>query len=166
MQILTLLLTLAASLPPSLAWKLPDSFPISRRETITKGSPLYNCHADCGGVIVIADTNNYCSNSTYTTELADCLDCALAYNIWQYYGDDVAAAAKACGDNATPSASSATSGAVATATGVSNSTATQVTAATSTSSGSSSPTSNAGALFTLNSGLALFVAVAGLGIVA
>ncbi|KAF5016623.1 hypothetical protein F66182_11639, partial [Fusarium sp. NRRL 66182] len=31
--------------------------------------------------------------------------CALTYNIWQEYGDEVTAAASACGENATPSPS-------------------------------------------------------------
>ena len=74
-----------------------------------------------GGVILISqDSDDYCSNSTYKSELSACLKCALTYNIWQYYGDDVKSAAEACGDSATPSASSAT-GAAATATAASNS---------------------------------------------
>lgn len=34
--------------------------------------------------------------------LDDCLDCALKYQIWQWYGEKVGAAAKKCGLDATP----------------------------------------------------------------
>lgn len=34
--------------------------------------------------------------------LDDCLDCALKYKIWQWYGDKVSAAAGKCGLDATP----------------------------------------------------------------
>jgi hypothetical protein len=68
-----------------------------------------------GEVILISQTTDYCSNSTFTADLNSCLKCALTYNIWQYYGDNVKSAAKTCSDDATPSSSSATSGASSTA---------------------------------------------------
>ncbi|KAJ5776056.1 uncharacterized protein N7511_001067 [Penicillium nucicola] len=100
----------------TLALQLPYLSLLSRRADITPGSPLYNCHEACGEVILVSQTTDYCSNSTYTTDLSSCLDCALTYNIWQYYGDDVKAAAKACSDDATPSASSSTAASTAAAT--------------------------------------------------
>ncbi|KAL2220500.1 hypothetical protein M432DRAFT_630297 [Thermoascus aurantiacus ATCC 26904] len=92
----------------------PDSFPLLRRQDISPGTPAYECHANCGGVIVDARTDGYCDSSDYTSKLSACLECALTYNIWQWYGEDVTKAADACGDNATPSPSSAVSTAAAT----------------------------------------------------
>ncbi|KAH8691528.1 hypothetical protein BGW36DRAFT_432078 [Talaromyces proteolyticus] len=88
-----------------------------KRQSIAPGSPLYECHSNCGNVIVLSRTNNYCSNSTFIADLDACLKCALTEDIWQDYGNHVAAAAKACGDDATPSPSSATGAASATVTG-------------------------------------------------
>lgn len=88
-----------------------------------------------GYAILASESNNYCSNSTFTSDLSACLDCALTYDIWQYYGDQVAAAAEACGDNATPSASS-TSASPSSTGSVASSTA--VTGAVSTTASSSS----------------------------
>ncbi|PYH90984.1 hypothetical protein BO71DRAFT_401782 [Aspergillus ellipticus CBS 707.79] len=139
-----LVVALAAFFTSGFAWSFPRSFPIFRREDIEPGSPLYECHANCGGVILISEDSGYCSNSTYKSELSACLKCALTYNIWRYYGDEVASAADSCGDSATPSASSAT-GAAATATAASNYTATNTgvrTTATSTVTGSSASASS------------------------
>ncbi|OQD81212.1 hypothetical protein PENANT_c029G08422 [Penicillium antarcticum] len=107
---------MAIFISSTVAFQFPHLSLLSKRADITPGSPLYNCHEACGEVILISQTTDYCSNSTYTTDLSSCLDCALTYNIWQYYGDDVKSAAKTCSDDATPSASSAASGSSATAT--------------------------------------------------
>ncbi|OJJ98449.1 hypothetical protein ASPACDRAFT_44959 [Aspergillus aculeatus ATCC 16872] len=144
---------LAALFTSTLAWSISSSFPLFIREDISPGSPLYECHADCGGVILMSqdDSNStYCSNTTYKTELSGCLECALTYNIWQYYGDDVKSAAEACGDSATPSASSAT----ASATAVANSTAASSGAKATGSSSASSSGSAASASATSMSGAA------------
>ncbi|PYI04745.1 hypothetical protein BO78DRAFT_165428 [Aspergillus sclerotiicarbonarius CBS 121057] len=173
-RIMLLLAAIAAFVTSSLALSFPDAFPMLRRETIEPGSPLYECHADCGGVILISeDSDDYCSNSTYTSELSACLKCALTYNIWQYYGDDVASAAEACGDSATPSASSVTSGA-ATATAASNYSATNtgtratITSTATRSSSSSSATSTSGGTttFSLSAVVLVIAAVAGMGALA
>ena len=73
------------------------------------------------------------------TELDACLDCALEFDIWQYYGDSVSTAAKACGLDATPLSANATT------TGGANSTTLPTTAASSASSGNASaePTTTA-----------------------
>ncbi|KAJ5990947.1 hypothetical protein N7499_011492 [Penicillium canescens] len=119
---------------------------LSKRADITPGSPLYNCHEACGEVILISQTTDYCSNSTFTTDLNSCLKCALTYNIWQYYGDDVKSAAKTCSDDATPSSSSATSNASSTAATVTTGSATGSTSsaiaetASATSTGSATGT--------------------------
>ncbi|PYH81045.1 hypothetical protein BO82DRAFT_402914 [Aspergillus uvarum CBS 121591] len=149
MQRFILLVTaLAAVFPSSLAWGFPSSFPLIRREDISPGSPLYECHADCGGVILMSqdDTNaTYCSNATYKTELSGCLECALTYNIWQYYGDDVKSAAEACGDSATPSASSATTSATAVANSTATNSGARATGSSSSHASSSSSSSSAAA---------------------
>ncbi|PYI14909.1 hypothetical protein BO99DRAFT_436862 [Aspergillus violaceofuscus CBS 115571] len=149
MQRFILLVTaLAAVFPASLAWSFPSSVPLIRREDISPGSPLYECHADCGGVILMSqdDTNaTYCSNATYKTELSGCLECALTYNIWQYYGDDVKSAAEACGDSATPSASSATASATAGANSTATNSGARATGSSSSYASSSSSSSSGSA---------------------
>lgn len=117
----------------SLALEFSDLLTLDKRQDIAPGTPLYECHAHCGklepfsgrslwsesepdwslrlgGVIVDAEATGYCTNSTYETDLSDCLECALTQDIWQYYGSSVQSAASACGDNATPSTSSVVSG--------------------------------------------------------
>ncbi|OOF95581.1 hypothetical protein ASPCADRAFT_131050 [Aspergillus carbonarius ITEM 5010] len=169
-----LIASVVAFITSSLALSFPNAFPMLKRESIEPGSPLYECHADCGGVILISqDSDDYCSNSTYTSELSACLKCALTYNIWQYYGDDVASAAEACGDSATPSASSAT-GAAATATSASNYSATNTgtratitsTATTSISSSSATSTSGGTSTFSLNAVILVITTVAAMGALA
>jgi hypothetical protein len=64
----------------------------------------------------MSDNANFCDNSTFTSYLESCLECAKTYDIWKYYGTEVKSAANNCSDDATPSPSSATTGAAATAT--------------------------------------------------
>lgn len=47
-------------------------------------------------------TGEYCKNDKWLGLLKGCLACANEFNIWQYYGNKVGAAAKACGLDATP----------------------------------------------------------------
>ncbi|GFN19465.1 cytochrome P450 family protein [Aspergillus tubingensis] len=169
-SLLFILAAVVALLTPGFSWSFPGTFPIVRRESIEPGSPLYECHANCGGVILIyQDSDDYCSNSTYKSELSACLKCALTYNIWQYYGDDVKSAAEACGDSATPSASSAT-GAAATATAASNSSATNtgnmatITSTATRSSSASSAASTSGANTLLGSKALVLVLAAAAGV--
>ncbi|KIW95001.1 uncharacterized protein Z519_04981 [Cladophialophora bantiana CBS 173.52] len=94
-----------ASVSASLVY--PVSFPVYRRQE--PGTPEYDCHANCGAVIVAGRTEGYCDTGNFTTALKACLDCALEFDIWQYYGDSVAEAATACGLDATPVPANATS---------------------------------------------------------
>ncbi|KIW69581.1 hypothetical protein PV04_05451 [Phialophora macrospora] len=103
--LLSVMAVAVASASASLVY--PISFPIERRQE--PGSPEYDCHANCGGVIVAGRTEGYCDTANFTTQLDACLDCALEFDIWQYYGDSVAEAATACGLDATPVAANATS---------------------------------------------------------
>ncbi|KAE8153539.1 hypothetical protein BDV25DRAFT_136832 [Aspergillus avenaceus] len=100
------------------AFTYPDFVPLHRRQD--PGTPEYDCHANCGGVIVTARKENYCDTDTFKTELSDCLSCALEYDIWKYYGTSVTKAAKECGVDATPSPaeSSSTSTSESTSTSV------------------------------------------------
>jgi hypothetical protein len=87
------------------AFASPDySILLARQEP---GTPQYDCHADCGAVITIGRTPDHCANATFTASLEDCLNCALEFDIWRYYGESVGEAATACG-LATPAAANAT----------------------------------------------------------
>jgi hypothetical protein len=55
-----------------------------------------------GGVITAGRTDGYCDTDDFKTELADCLKCAVEFDIWKYYGGSVSKAATACGLDATP----------------------------------------------------------------
>ncbi|KAL2432356.1 hypothetical protein ABEF95_006630 [Exophiala dermatitidis] len=91
----------------SASFVYPDAVPLHKRQD--PGTPEYDCHANCGGVIVDGRQENYCTSEDYKTKLAACLDCALPYDIWQYYGTSVTKAAEACGDDATPHPGTASS---------------------------------------------------------
>ncbi|OCT48983.1 hypothetical protein CLCR_05102 [Cladophialophora carrionii] len=95
------------------------------------GTPQYDCHANCGNVIVAGRTEGYCDTANFTTSLDACLGCALEFDIWQYYGDSVAEAATACGLDATPAPANATD----TATATTNSSGPESTSLTTNSSG-------------------------------
>lgn len=61
-----------------------------------------------GGVITAGRTDGYCNTDDFKTELADCLKCAVEFDIWKYYGGSVSKAATACGLDATPVEASST----------------------------------------------------------
>ncbi|KIW16665.1 hypothetical protein PV08_03853 [Exophiala spinifera] len=127
------------------AFVYPEAVPLHRRQA--PGTPQYECHADCGGVIVDARTPGYCDSANFTTTLDACLDCALQYDIWQYYGESVAEAAEGCGLDATPvpaNATAATTGTSSSATASGSETASS-SAASDTSAGSSSGASETSA---------------------
>ncbi|OKL55827.1 hypothetical protein UA08_08818 [Talaromyces atroroseus] len=132
------------------AVELSELLPLEKRQDLEPGTPLYECHASCGYAILISESSNYCSNSTFTSDLSSCLECALTYDIWQYYGSEVSSAATACGDDATPSSSSATVSASATGSPYTSTVVVATTSSTAFSSTSSTaaiqtPGSQAGA---------------------
>ncbi|KAL6231117.1 hypothetical protein BDW75DRAFT_51523 [Aspergillus navahoensis] len=102
------------------AFQYPDFIPLSKRQA--PGTPQYECHANCGGIITTSRSDGYCDSSNFKNMLSDCLNCALMYDIWKYYGNSVSSAAENCGLDATPveptssGASAATESAAATAT--------------------------------------------------
>lgn len=55
-----------------------------------------------GGVITAGRTDGYCDTDDFKTKLTDCLNCAVEFDIWKYYGGSVSKAATACGLDATP----------------------------------------------------------------
>ncbi|CRL21628.1 unnamed protein product [Penicillium camemberti] len=89
------------------AFEFPDFVPLHRRQD--PGTPAYECHANCGGVITAGRTDGYCDTDDFKTELTDCLNCAVEFDIWKYYGGSVSKAATACGLDATPVEASSTS---------------------------------------------------------
>ncbi|KAJ6786641.1 hypothetical protein PWT90_09405 [Aphanocladium album] len=92
----------------SVGFEFPAAVPLSKRQT---SGPAYECHANCGYTIQNSAQDGYCQDPKWKTLLNDCLDCALTYKIWQWYGDKVSAAAKACGLDATPKPAAGTGGA-------------------------------------------------------
>ncbi|KAJ5471621.1 hypothetical protein N7530_008978 [Penicillium desertorum] len=88
------------------AFEFPDFVPLHKRQE--PGTPAYECHANCGGVITAGRTGGYCDTDDFKTELADCLKCAVEFDIWKYYGGSVSKAATACGLDATPVEASST----------------------------------------------------------
>ncbi|KOS36850.1 hypothetical protein ACN38_g12383 [Penicillium nordicum] len=110
------------------AFEFPDFVPLHRRQD--PGTPAYECHANCGGVITAGRTDGYCDADDFKTELTDCLNCAVEFDIWKYYGGSVSKAAKACGLDATPVEASSTSTEVSSTSAEESSTATFVSATT------------------------------------
>ncbi|KAL0939972.1 uncharacterized protein CTRU02_206582 [Colletotrichum truncatum] len=127
MKFATVIATLASG-AAAIEW-LPV-VPLHARQ-VTSG-PKYECHEDCGYAILDAKTEGYCTNQTWTDLFEGCLECALEFNIWQYYSNGVTAAAKKCNLDATP---------VAAANATSN--ATTATGANPTGTGSSTSSSTA-----------------------
>lgn len=114
------LVTLACMAASASAFQYPEFVPLHRRQD--PGTPEYDCHANCGGVITAARKDGYCDSDTFKTELSDCLNCAVKYDIWKYYGSSVSRAATGCGLDGTPvEASSTTAAASVSATESANS---------------------------------------------
>ncbi|RMD43815.1 hypothetical protein DV735_g1329, partial [Chaetothyriales sp. CBS 134920] len=101
---LSLFVTLTASLAAAsatLGFISPEGVALARRQE--PGTPAYECHAKCGGVIQLGRTDNYCGTANFTEQLNYCLECAEGIDIWKYYGTSVSNAAAACGLDVTPS---------------------------------------------------------------
>ncbi|GME34460.1 hypothetical protein N7487_012131 [Neofusicoccum parvum] len=88
--------TIACALPLlAAAFEFPDFVPLHKRQE--PGTPAYECHANCGGVITLSRTDGFCDTSDFTTKFNACMACAVEYDIWQYYGSSVTRAANTCG---------------------------------------------------------------------
>lgn len=119
------LLTLSTLLTCSWCLESFMRLPLVQRQDGEQGTPAYSecleycCMASSNSSVIkvkltekgkdyataVSKFRGYCFAPTFLDALHHCLDCALTYDIWQKYGDEVAAAASACGDNATPSPS-------------------------------------------------------------
>ncbi|EXJ85335.1 hypothetical protein A1O1_05699 [Capronia coronata CBS 617.96] len=97
-----------------LAFEYPDFVPLHRRQE--PGTPLYECHANCGGVITQSRTEDFCNGDLFNSYYSACMTCALTYDIWQYYGNSVTTAGETCGLDTTPEPAAATTSDVATPT--------------------------------------------------
>ncbi|KAL2797571.1 hypothetical protein BJX66DRAFT_86545 [Aspergillus keveii] len=92
--------SLACIVAGASAFQYPDFVPLHKRQA--PGTPQYDCHANCGGVITASRQDDFCDSSDFQSMLSACLDCALVYDIWRYYGNSVGAAAEECGLDGTP----------------------------------------------------------------
>ncbi|KAK1147220.1 hypothetical protein N8T08_001959 [Aspergillus melleus] len=82
------------------AFDYPEFVPLHRRQD--PGTPAYECHANCGGVITSSRSDDFCDSSTFKSQLSECLKCANEFDIWKYYGNSVSKAAESCGLDSTP----------------------------------------------------------------
>lgn len=78
-----------------------------------------------GGVITAGRSDGYCDTDNFKTELTDCLNCAVEFDIWKYYGGSVSKAATACGLDATPVEASSTTTSVSATTASDSASATK-----------------------------------------
>ncbi|KAL1617625.1 hypothetical protein SLS56_010890 [Neofusicoccum ribis] len=139
--------TIACALPLlAAAFEFPDFVPLHKRQE--PGTPAYECHANCGGVITLSRTDGFCDTSDFTTKFNACMACAIEYDIWQYYGGSVTRAANTCGVEVNLS-SSASAEATTAAPSVSTSAVPTVVSASSSSFVSNSLGSNSTTLATV-----------------
>ncbi|KAK3308527.1 uncharacterized protein B0T15DRAFT_524618 [Chaetomium strumarium] len=134
---------------------LPDNgldFHIALMSRQAPGTPAYDCHFNCGSTISGGRVENHCDNSTWVELYEACLDCALDFDIWQYYSNGVTSAARACGLSPTPSPSG-DSGSSSSATGAASTSASisagVSSAGTTAAPGSSSTTAALNTTFSL-----------------
>ncbi|KAF3770593.1 hypothetical protein M406DRAFT_326039 [Cryphonectria parasitica EP155] len=122
-----------------------------KRENLSVGSPLYNCHDNCGMAIEeIQNCGSICNDTTFITDYNNCLQCSGSDNedIWQWYGPELNTSAAACGFSVTPL--NGTQDSVGTAITASNTTA-ACTAAQEASSSASATSSSTSASSTSSS---------------
>ncbi|RDW79229.1 uncharacterized protein DSM5745_06081 [Aspergillus mulundensis] len=105
------------------AFEYPDFVPLNKRQE--PGTPQYECHANCGGIITASRSDGYCDSSDFKSMFNDCMNCALEYDIWKYYGNSVSSAAENCGLDATPVQPSSSSASTATSTSTATETETE-----------------------------------------
>ncbi|KAH8177145.1 hypothetical protein LIA77_02227 [Sarocladium implicatum] len=88
-----------ASASANPAFEFPASVPLAKRQ---RDGPAFQCHSDCGNAILKVRASDVCDDEEWQSLLDNCLDCALKYDIWQYYGGELKPAAEECGIDATP----------------------------------------------------------------
>ncbi|KAF5020534.1 hypothetical protein F66182_7433 [Fusarium sp. NRRL 66182] len=104
----TLLASATLSVALSPRFEFPDTVPLLKRQQ--PGTPQYACHEDCGLLITLGREEGYCDNDEWNERYGRCMDCALTYNVWQYYRSGVTSAADGCGLTPAPSASGSSNG--------------------------------------------------------
>ncbi|CAN8098349.1 unnamed protein product [Discula destructiva] len=127
---------------------------VLKRDDLSPGSPLYNCHDNCGEALLEGQNcPSVCSDTTFLTDYDNCLQCSGPDNadIWQWYGPDLTDYASACGLSTSPL--NGTQANVTAAIAASNSTsacaaATSASAASSSSAASSATATSSGAAST------------------
>ncbi|KAL2819206.1 hypothetical protein BJX63DRAFT_382697 [Aspergillus granulosus] len=133
--------SLACIVAGASAFQYPDFVPLHKRQA--PGTPQYECHANCGGVITASRQEGFCDSSDFQSLLSACLDCALEYDVWRYYGNSVGAAAEECGLDGTPvEPTSSTTTTTATETTTETTTETETSSSTETETGTE-PTTTA-----------------------
>ncbi|KAG9252274.1 uncharacterized protein F5Z01DRAFT_676154 [Emericellopsis atlantica] len=93
--------TAAAAVNLERGFTYPASVPhVEKRQT---SGPKYECHSNCGYALqAVEDGDEVCNDKEWNTLYQGCLDCALEFDIWRYYGGGLTPAAKACGLSTTP----------------------------------------------------------------
>ncbi|CAH0005492.1 unnamed protein product [Clonostachys byssicola] len=134
----------AASITRRDTFEFPDSVPLVEKRQ-EPGTPRYECHANCGTALQLSRASDFsCDNSDFTRQFNACLDCALEFDIWQYYGNGLKAAATKCGLDATPKPTGSTGSSSAQSTSAAPTSAAPTSAApTSTAASSAAQTSAA-----------------------
>ncbi|KAJ4406057.1 hypothetical protein N0V82_010203 [Gnomoniopsis sp. IMI 355080] len=82
-----------------------EELSLLKRQNLSVGSPLYNCHDNCGEAILeISSCGSVCNDTTFITDYNNCLQCSGPDNedIWQYYGGELNDTAAACGFSTSP----------------------------------------------------------------
>ncbi|CAH0018642.1 unnamed protein product [Clonostachys rhizophaga] len=134
----------AASITRRDTFEFPDNVPLVEKRQ-EPGTPRYECHANCGTALQLSRASDFsCDNSDFTRQFNACLDCALEFDIWQYYGNGLKAAATKCGLDATPKPTGSTGSSSAQSTSAAPTSAAPTSAApTSTAASSAAQTSAA-----------------------
>ncbi|EPS42921.1 hypothetical protein H072_3052 [Dactylellina haptotyla CBS 200.50] len=68
------------------------------------GTPLYNCHDNCGQAVAGSRKTGYCSSIAFIHNYANCIQCSGPdnNNIWHYYSSTLIPAGSGCGFPTTP----------------------------------------------------------------
>ncbi|GAB1314486.1 hypothetical protein MFIFM68171_04696 [Madurella fahalii] len=72
------------------------------------GTPLYECHENCGNTIRLGRDPNPCDNNDWVSAYEACLECALEFDIWRIYSTGVTRVAESCGLSPSPVPASST----------------------------------------------------------
>ncbi|KAI6785018.1 uncharacterized protein J7T54_008112 [Emericellopsis cladophorae] len=93
--------TAAAAVNLERGFTYPAGVPhVERRQT---SGAKYECHSNCGYALqAVEDSDDVCDDDEWNTLYQGCLDCALEFDIWRYYGGGLTPVGEACGLSTTP----------------------------------------------------------------